>query len=320
VTRPDSNPGDQHHRSWPQITTSAPKPERNSAPRKLIFKTILLYTLSPLKALKTSGQQEHPPATWFRDVRSPLANIHTLQRSKNTTISANDASPGMTHHPNIGRDHMPTTPYSNRSRLPSRPSQPATHTQQTASNLHQANQPPTFIQLQHFPNPQLRVSEQARTEGINSQAARPPLTSQHNKHQNTHQDGNSLSPFTSAISARYRVFPDHGSGLRHPEPQEETQRPRTTTKNQQQGNQSQGKPEHRHQISTEFHQVHDPHWRSELDIWVPGPWGLFLTPRTTEGDPKVQNNRNKPRDPEPPQRTSNGGTNQKANQSTGTKF
>jgi hypothetical protein len=229
-------------------------------------------TSHTVQSLVTSGQHPHFP----RDPRTRRASQTTQVRTRPTTQTS-------------AGNHIPTTPYSNRSRLPSRflnqqpphptnsirplPSKPASH-------LHPA-----------LSTPQTHSSVSQNRQGHRASTARqhttPHLTSQHNKHQNTHKDGILLSPrSTSAISARYRGFRDHGNGFRHPEPQEETQRSGTTTKNQP--------------------------TRRQARAPVPNPDRISLSPRSTSAiSPRCRVFRdpgNSFRHPEPQEETQRSGT------------
>jgi hypothetical protein len=216
----------------PMSQPQHPSQKENSPSRKLVFKTNLLYTLGPPKALKASGQQNTHKSHGSEMFSHLWPTSTPSQRSKNTTSLTNNASPGTTHHPNIGREphlnHTIFKPF----KAPFPISQSATS---TPNQQHQTSTKQTsFTSLsspQRPPNPQLGFSEQARTEDINSQVAyhTPPHRSAQPQHQ---PDGISLSPrSTSAISAGYRGFRDPGNGFRHPGPQEETQRSRTTGRN-----------------------------------------------------------------------------------------
>jgi hypothetical protein len=262
--QPESNPGDRHHHSQTPCHNLSTQARKKIHHRGSSSSRPTSSTPSAHRRLSRHQANKNTHKSHGSEMFSHLWPTSTpSQRSKNTTSLTNNASPGTTHHPNIGREphlnHTIFKPF----KAPFPISQSATS---TPNQQHQTSTKQTsFTSLsspQRPPNPQLGFSEQARTEDINSQVAHhtPPHRSAQPQHQ---PDGISLSPrSTSAISAGYRGFRDHRSGLRHqnhrkrpkgPEQQEEIQGPRTTTKNQQQRNQSEGKPEHRHQTSTEFH-------------------------------------------------------------------
>jgi hypothetical protein len=231
--QPESNPGDRHHHSQTpchNLSTQARKKihhQGSSSSRPTSSTPLAHRRLSRHQANKNTHKSHGS------EMFSHLWPTSTpSQRSKNTTSLTNNASPGTTHHPNIGREphlnHTIFKPF----KAPFPISQSATS---TPNQQHQTSTKQTsFTSLsspQRPPNPQLGFSEQARTEDINSQVAHhtPPHRSAQPQHQ---PDGISLSPrSTSAISAGYRGFRDPGNGFRHPGPQEETQRSRTTGRN-----------------------------------------------------------------------------------------